>query len=176
MFPSFELAFHLSFPALRTSELPQPEHRLNSKGEPLRPYRDITFIRGPDAENSTGVNREYLYEAQISGVVSGYDDWRWVAYCFADTYYASADRPEIGILDYSENGEGNFRPDPLIGENIDAGTHKRNPREYFLQLFSQRLSQVRPEWKRVIKRLKDSLDQYEKVCHSLVSLALPWHR
>ncbi len=84
----FALGFHLPSYALREG----PTRQIDARG--LRRHAD--FI--PD--HSTPGISEYLYEAQISVVVTGIDEWFWTAYCCTDTHFGS----EETVQYYHKNG------------------------------------------------------------------------
>ena len=130
------MEFHLPYYALRQSSLP----RNDSRG--LRRCGRFMITR---ANSETP---EYLYEAQISLLVSGVDEWFWTSYCCADTYFGSEKTIQYyhdRDLDASSGGE---RP-----------THYPvwNPREYFLYVLSRRFRQVTQEWRVVVTAVEDRL-------------------
>ena len=96
-------------------------------------------------------SREHLYEAQISVLVTGVDEWFWTAYCFADTYFGS----DESIQYYHKN-----KLDALAGGEKSARFPVWNPREYFLSILSRRLKQVTKEWSNVIEALEMRLRSY----------------
>lgn len=97
---------------------------------------------------------ENLYEAQISVLVTGVDEWFWTAYCFAETFFGS----EESIHYYHEN-----QLDALTGGEKSARSPVWNPREYFLSILSRRLKQVTKEWSNVVEALEERLRVYVRV-------------
>ena len=101
----------------------------------------IPSLEGPQ-------NNEYLYEAQLSLLVTGVDEWFWTAYCCAETYFGS----EESIQYYSDN-----QLDALTGGEKSMLYPVWNPREYFLSILWRRLKQVTKEWVNVVETLQDRL-------------------
>ena len=132
----FALEFHLPYYALRQDRALQAD----SRG--LR--RSGYFIPNLDGPQ----NHEYLYEAQLSLLVTGVDEWFWTAYCCAETYFGS----EESIQYYSDN-----ELDALTGGEKSMLYPVWNPREYFLSVLSRRLKQVTKEWIIVVDTLQDRL-------------------
>ena len=163
---TFQLSFHLPFYALRTFRNPceRPNDRRRfSNGDILRRCRDLSFLNQSRTEAS-----EYLYQAQISCVITGPDRWRWVAYCFVDVYYETEGKETVSQYYEDSMGEDGLRTDPLTLGCVDADTPIRDPREYFLKVFWIRLNQVRREWQRVVERLSQEVRAYEEVCWPLL--------
>ncbi|KIW63533.1 hypothetical protein PV04_08527 [Phialophora macrospora] len=162
--PSFKLALHLPYSVWRTSKPEQKDHRTDQYGKPLRRSQDVSYIH-PQGNGPS----EFLYEAHITCVISGLDDWRWVAHCFTDTYFDPIDEARDNIYQNYEAGRenGGFHMDHLTGLP-DADIPVQNPREYFLKLLSIYLFRVRGEWERVLMKLKRSLREYEQSRNSPV--------
>lgn len=123
-------------------------------GGPLRHYLDASFLAS--AESYSHI---YLYEAQISFVVTGTDESRWEAHCFVDTYFDEGDPRRETVAEYHKDREfeGGINADPLTYGHLDAEAPIRDPRKYFLMVFEIRLSQVRREWEHVVMSLKEKL-------------------
>lgn len=82
------MEFHLPYYALRQSKAP---------------HLDARRLRGWSQFNPPGTLRqgpEYLYEAQISVIVTGLDEWFWTTYYCVDTFFGS----EESIKFYHERG------------------------------------------------------------------------
>jgi hypothetical protein len=101
---------------------------------------------------SQGQEKYGIRETQISCVISGSDDWRWVSYAFVD---ADFDGDEFGDLHW----------DPIAAGNIDANMPIWKPREYFLKVFEIRIIQVRREWDFLVRKVELSIDRYVS-CHT----------
>jgi hypothetical protein len=157
----------------RSSSKPCEDHRQYANGDPLRHSRDVSFLNWKTC-GSPG----FLYEAQISCVVAGSDEWRWVAYCFVDTYFDAVEEVDAveeadaveevreTVLSYHEDSlvpEG-MRADPFTYGVTNADNPIQNPREYFLMVFRIRIDQVKREWQRVVEKVYQSIREYEQVC------------
>lgn len=139
------MEFHLPYYALRQYNIPRKDPRgLRHCGR---------FVTG---QSRSSVN-EYLYEAQISMLVSGIDEWFWTAYCCTDTYFGS----EETLQSYHESGN-----DAAVGGAERPGWFPVwNPRGYFLLVLSRRFRQITKEWSVVIRTLEDRLQVH--VCTSI---------
>ena len=155
----FQLAFHLPYYAWR--QKPCEDHRQYADGDPLRHSRDVSFLNWKTCESSG-----FLYEAQISCVVAGSDEWRWVGYCFVDTYFDAVGEGKETVPSYHKDslGDEGMRADPFTYGIADADKPIRNPREYFLMVFRIRINQVKREWQQVVEKVSQSIREYEQVC------------
>ncbi|KAH0563237.1 hypothetical protein GP486_002192 [Trichoglossum hirsutum] len=134
----FALEFHLPYYALKSS--PEiPDKRSLRISSPFMPIR-------------TGSTDEYIYEAQISFLVVGTDEWYWTAYCFVDAYFGSKESPDH----YFSTGG-----DAPSGGRWDRQSPFWNPRDYFLRVLSQRVTQVTREWCNTVSGLEEKLRPYE---------------
>ena len=132
----FTLEFHLPYYALRQDTALQADSRgLRRSGH---------FIPSPGGPQKP----EYLYEAQLSLLITGVDEWFWTAYCCAETYFGS----EVSLQYYSDN-----QLDALTGGEKTMSFPVWNPREYFLSILSRRLKQVTKEWGNVVEALQARL-------------------
>lgn len=115
----------------RCSEKPCEDHRRYKNGHPLRQSQDVSFLSWKSC-GSPG----FLHESQISCVVARTDDWRWVAYCFVDTFFDAAQEAKESVLSYHKDslGDERMRADPLTYGVTNADQPIQNPREYFLSL------------------------------------------
>ena len=138
----FAMEFHLPYYALRQSDLPTPDPR------GLRRHGKFLTKRVTD-----GVP-EYLYEAQISVLVTGIDEWFWTAYCCAETYFGSEETMQFYHHRKVDAPTGGFKPKlyPIW-----------NPREYFLLVLCRRFRQVRTEWANVVNALEGRLQHHVRV-------------
>lgn len=156
----FQLAFHIPFYVWRVSERAWEDHRLDSNANRLRQCRDVSFL---DWKSSGPSN--FLYEAQMSCLVAGEDDSRWVAYGFFDTYFDAVGEAKETVEAYHDDAikEGGMNADPLTYGVIDAEMTVRTPREYFLSCFRIRIAQVKREWMQVDAKIRQSIRDYEQV-------------
>ncbi|KAE9375126.1 hypothetical protein N431DRAFT_402425 [Stipitochalara longipes BDJ] len=157
----FQLAFHLPFYAWRISSKPHQDHRLDANANSLRQSRDVSFLNWKGSDSS---ERDFLYEAQISCLVAGTDEWRWVAYGFVDTYFDAADEAKETVKGYHEDAtkDGGLHTDPLTFGVMDAEKAISTPREYFLSVFRIRIAQVTREWEQVVSKVRQSIRIYEQ--------------
>jgi hypothetical protein len=155
----FQLAFHLPYYAWRTSQKPCEDLRRDLNNKPLRHSLDISFLESKNPKSSY-----FLYEAQISCVVAGPDEYRWVGYCFVDTYFDAGKLKET-VQSYHEDSldeEGMFTDPFTIGER-DADDPIHKPREYFLEVFRVRIDRVRCEWEQVVANVQEHIRKYVPV-------------
>ncbi|MCJ1383972.1 hypothetical protein MMC17_007086 [Xylographa soralifera] len=139
-FYGFALEFHMPYYALRQST------------DPSRDTRGLRNCGKLPANMSNPLRPEYLYEAQISVMVTGVDEWLWTAYCCVDTFFGSEEGIEFyhdSTLDAATGGER------LISQPV------WNPREYFLYMLSCRFRQATKEWSIVVGTVESRLQAYE---------------
>jgi len=159
---TFQLDLHLPFFILRKETPPLEEPigggKLNTK--PKRRWTDLSFLKISDTSTYTSESEGPkttenevwgIHEAQISVVVTGSDDWRWVGYGFID---AEID----GVLAESSS-------DDLLFDQIAAGALEVDfpiwrPRDYWLKVFELRIGQVRKEWDDLAHKLEQSIGTY----------------
>ena len=91
------------------------------------------------------------HEAQISFLIVGVNERRWTAYCCVDTWFKSEQSAEAYLSRDQDGPTGGAR---------DASQSRWNPREYFLLVLSQRISQISREWRNVFTVLMTRLDSY----------------
>ncbi|KAJ9623390.1 hypothetical protein H2204_011206, partial [Knufia peltigerae] len=145
---SFRFSLHLPYYAWRTSPHPRRDARLDGSGRTLRQAMDVSLLEELLVRDCTADN-SYLYEAQISCVIAGCDEWRWTAYCFVDSYFDSED-------------PGPSKPDPeMLSEVQSWGSPSRPPnrheaRYFFLKVLATRTEQICKEWGLVMSKLEQS--------------------
>lgn len=163
----FQLAFHLPYYVWRSSQKACEDHRRDANASPLRQSRDVSFLNWKSS-GSFG----FLYEAQISCVVAGSDEWRWVAYCFVDTYFEPPEEGKETVLSYHEESvaNGGMHTDPFTFGIIRADKPIQKPKEYFLMVFRTRIAQVKREWQQVAAVVKQSIREYVQVRSILLLL------
>jgi len=119
------------------------------KGQPMLPE----FL--PDDRKAKAVNDAqydaFYYEAQISVLVVGVDEWLWTGYCFADTYFRTGSPPAQHVR---------HGMDALVGAGAMLSLPFWNPREYFLHVMSRRTNQMTKEWAQLIAVLSSRLESY----------------
>lgn len=153
----FQLAFHLPYYVWRKSPKAHEDHRLHANGRPLRQCRDISFL-----DWTSSGSPSFLYEAQVSCLVSGIDESRWVAYAFVDNYFEDEGEGKETVSAYHEDSldEGGNRMDPLTYGTCEVDKPDWNPRKYFLVVFRVRLNQVNREWQQLVAKIKESVHEY----------------
>jgi hypothetical protein len=105
---------------------------------------DLSFLKIPD-------QKKIMHEAQITFLICGSDDQRWAAYAFVDTHF---DDEDFGDETFSYEG---FQEDPIARGKIDANLPIGDPREYFLMISNIRLTQVREEWRYLVRMVELSI-------------------
>jgi len=125
--------------------------------QPLQPpVQDGRILFGKDLRNfkpmltsfARGSSNALFYEAQVSFLLVGVDEWYWTAYCCTDTFFGSERTPTW----YKDD----LRDGPTAIADVDMPFW--NPREYFLHVLSRRLGQVAAEWRNLIQRLEYCLE------------------
>jgi hypothetical protein len=118
-----------------------------------RRWTDLSFldIHPPEAQVEGNCG---LRETQISFVISGSDNSRWTAYAFVDTDFDD---------DLEDESDGAFSTDLLASNALDANLPIWDPREYFLRVFSIRITEVRRQWDSLIRKVGRSMGRY--VCY-----------
>ncbi|MCJ1247183.1 hypothetical protein MMC30_004397 [Trapelia coarctata] len=132
----FAMEFHLPYYALRRSTVPRSDTRGLRRCVQFNPPRPL------------GQSPEYLYEAQISVIVTGVDEWFWTTYCRVDKFFGS----EEDIKFYYERGL-----DAPTGGLKPAHYPEWNPRQYFLLILYRRFRQITKEWGNVVHTLEGRL-------------------
>ena len=170
------MEFHLTFPVLRSSESPQQDRRRKPDGTPLRAYTDISFLSECLGESQAkNHEREYIYEAGITCVISGLDHWVWTGYMFLDTYY---DKPEAQeSVHYYEDlwreEQGRLcQADPLTAGATPLDHAIQQPREYWLRVLKARVHQALQESEIVVSRAKQAIENHVRF-YSFFTLSTP---
>jgi hypothetical protein len=106
-------------------------------------------------------------------VVAGPDEWRWVAYCFVDTYFDTDEEGRESVQSYHEDSlaEEGMRADPFTFGLTSADNPMQQPKEYFLIVFRIRIAQVKREWQQLVAKVQQSIREYVQV-RSLFFLTL----
>lgn len=101
----------------------------------------------------------------MSCLVSGTDEWRWVAYGFIDNYFDSEDdgKETVQQYHYDSIGKNGMRADPLTFGTCDSEKPIWNPRLYFLVVLKTRLHQIKNEWHQVVSKVEESIWEYINV-------------
>ncbi|KAI1137691.1 hypothetical protein F5Y05DRAFT_419163 [Hypoxylon sp. FL0543] len=157
--PVFALEFHLPYYAWRKHRLPRADCPRTLNGKGLRQYQDITFLRtmGSKVDNSL---TEYIYEANMSCLISGLDSSSWTAYFFNDTYFEPDDYPE-NIQEYDAQECEDVMPDPLAAGKRLTHPLPACPREYFLIILEIRIRKVKEEWQQLYNPVYEAIQSYK---------------
>lgn len=122
-----------------------------------------------------------IHEAQISLVICGTDEKRWIAYGFADTDFDDdgemADDDEDGEMEDENSSYDDVFVADQIAENggVDANHPIWNPREYFLRIVQIRMEQVLKEWTYLVRNIQISFKTYTDTHPFILNLAKSGH-
>jgi hypothetical protein len=91
--------------------------------------------------------------------------WRWVAYCFVDTYFDAADEAKETVLSYHLDSlvDEGMLVDPFTFGATSADNPIQMPQEYFLIVFRIRIAQVKREWQQLVAKVQQSIREYVEV-------------
>lgn len=134
----FVFEFHLPYCALREGQPITDTRRLRRHHTMLNPVEQSR-------------DELFCYDAQISFLITGVDEWLWTAYCCVDMFFGSEQDPETYYIREVDGPSGGERSE-------DYPTW--NPREYFMLVLSQRVTQITREWENVLYELCSRLEVY----------------
>jgi hypothetical protein len=97
---------------------------------------------------------DYIYEASVSVIVTGVDDWRWIAYGFVDTYFKNDNSNET--VEHYEDGQ----LDAFSAGKFSIQSPIWNPREYYLKVLEARMEQVTQEYSNSTFKLLELSEPY----------------
>jgi hypothetical protein len=146
---------------MKASKAPLEDSRKRFDGKPLRQSWHLPFLSRPMTSSvvANKSHKEYfLYEAQISVTVTGFDDSVWTAYGCIDTYFGS--RESVSRYHRWKGSKGLGKPDPLARGQIEADLPIWMPREYFLRIFEIRIKEVQSEWHRITDKVEAAVNKY----------------
>lgn len=111
---------------------------------------------------------DYLYEAQSSCVITGYNNSYWTAISFSDTYfYPGANNNDASVcgdiedmLPYYEGDDDDEATDPLTIGNSAVPHNRLDPRHYFLSILDARLDKIKDEWGSIEYELSSKVIDY----------------
>ncbi|WQF82057.1 hypothetical protein CDEST_07071 [Colletotrichum destructivum] len=162
---AFNLEFHMPYFAWRRHVKPRTDSRKRPDGSPCRKWIDLSFLTGKDTSKVDGSAINFLYEAQTSVVVAGYNNRVWTAILLTDNYFVDDDAEVIFNEDslhyheYSSKEDGIYH-DALTVAEFDANTPIWDPREYFCTVVRMRLNQLLEEWSSVSSHLKADIEPF----------------
>lgn len=104
-----------------------------------------------------------MYEAQISFVLAGTDNTRWVAYCFTKNLIDETSDDETSDDEDSDDGDSDDDvPDGECEkrefESMTQGIW--DPRSYFLKILRLRMNLVLREWTFLIRKVDIDFAEY----------------
>ena len=135
---TFSLGFHLSYVALREGAALSDLRGVRQSYSMIKPLGD-------------SADELFYYDAQISFLITGVDESQWTAYCIIDTYMGSNEDTESYFIRKEDGPSGGAR---------EESRPCWNPREYFLIVLSERITQITREWGNVTSTLMERLDTY----------------
>jgi hypothetical protein len=134
--------------------------RQRTDGSPLRIAEEVMYLQMQDRTPLLAERlSEYIYESQLSVMVSGIDDWVLAGYCFVDVYF-KGERHCEQVEHYSN---ANPKMDPHSCGRYAADPPVWTPRGYFLRALSARMQQVKQEWDNSVSRLIQQIEPYVPV-------------
>lgn len=148
-FLTFELELHLPFFIFREST-PPDDLDDKAKEKPDRGWTDASFLK-LDIQPSEPKEVWSLQEAQISCVITGTDNWRWIGYGFVD---AEVD----GLL--ADSSDSDLKFDQIGSGEMDARVPIWGPRDYWIRVFEIRSKQVRNEYEYLLYKLECAVNKY----------------
>ncbi|KAE9371903.1 hypothetical protein N431DRAFT_341225 [Stipitochalara longipes BDJ] len=151
-FPTFQLHLHIPFFILSKCSPPKASTS-TIETKPSRRWTDLSFLRldglKSQAQDSTEVWG--MQEAQISCVIIGTDDWRWVGYGFVDS--------EVdGLLDECDEEELQF--DQIADRELYTHSPVQQPRNYWIRVFQIRIASIGKQWEHNLYRLQRAIDTH----------------
>jgi hypothetical protein len=98
-----------------------------------------------------------IYEAQVSCVVYGYDEWQWTACAFIDTEHDSGDL-------YDSQSDHDVIDEEADEDPIATGLHANKPiwrpRQYFAKTFEINIEEVSQEWHQLVHKMEVDIIAY----------------
>jgi hypothetical protein len=132
------MRFHISYVALRPGAMNSDPRGLRQSYSMIKPIQ-------------SAFDDLYYHDAQVSFLVAGTNELQWSAYCLIDTFFGGEQDAEEYVRRRQDGPSGGARQDtePCW-----------DPREYFLLVLSQRMSQISREWGNFFTVLMSRLDLY----------------
>lgn len=170
------MEFHLPYLVWRDQDTGSncEDARKTKDGKPLRRLQDMSFLsRSSESGMENGENTvvHYLYEAQSSCVITGYNNSYWTAFSFSDTYFypgANSHDPLVcgdneDMLPYYDGDDDDEVTDPLTIDNSAVPHNELDPRHYFLTILSVRLDKIKDEWDSIENELSSRVSDYVSI-------------
>lgn len=161
---------------------------MKSNNKPLRRSTDLKFLKLAPLPTDDDYF-DCIYEAQISVLVTGSNQWSWTAFAFVDTYYKNP--PTSGDTSEQADTSGDAIPwnlnqeradcyhhqykathglidlDPLTGGQHQLDPTIWRPREYFLKVLRSRVQQVNREWHNTVYRILQKIEPHVSLAPKL---------
>ncbi|KAF2176999.1 hypothetical protein K469DRAFT_382413 [Zopfia rhizophila CBS 207.26] len=159
-FAKFRLEFFLPYFVL--TSLPQggpSEETTNSKSSGK--WEDLSFL---DIRTSKTPHKQayQLYDAQVSVVICGVDDSRWVTYAFVDNQVDDADLED----ENDSYEEGQVYRDKIASDHnheINANQPIGNPREYFLIVLESKVGIALQSWEHLVRHVERAINRHNEL-------------
>ncbi|KAH8742965.1 hypothetical protein BGZ57DRAFT_862902 [Hyaloscypha finlandica] len=162
--PTFQMAFHLPFFALRKVPWPR-ESASKIRGKRLRDRKSLSLLNAESRGDDD--HEEYLlYPAQTSCALYGSNEWQFTACSFIDTEHESSSGNELYDWNNDDDGQG-LDKDPLISKSsapIQAKSPIWRPRQYYAKALAVSAEDVCREWGRVAYMLEEDQKAYSSHC------------
>ncbi|KAH7029031.1 uncharacterized protein B0I36DRAFT_349977 [Microdochium trichocladiopsis] len=159
---AFAFEYHYPHLVLRRGRGLLEDNRTTPGNKPLRSLTDITFLRDV-AEDTEGLEMDYLYQATTSCLVIGHHSLRWTAYMFTDTYFSVHDDTamnEESMHLWSEERKESGRPDPFTFGETQADTPLLNARDFWVNSAATRLRRVLQESSLAVSHICEKIDKH----------------
>ncbi|KAE9365474.1 hypothetical protein N431DRAFT_563398 [Stipitochalara longipes BDJ] len=162
--PTFQMAFHLPFFALR--KLPPPPESVSTtkiRGKRLRNRKNLSLLNAESRGDDD--HEEYLlYPAQTSCALFGVDEWQYTACSFVDTEHESSGGNELYDWNDDDDAQG-LDEDPLISIStapVPARFPIWRPRQYYAKALEVSAEDACREWSRLAYRLEEDQKTYKR--------------
>ncbi|KAI8276816.1 hypothetical protein K4K60_007451 [Colletotrichum sp. SAR11_57] len=98
-----------------------------------------------------------IYSGHVGCLITGYDQWRWTAIMFIDTWFNTGEGAIDKVERYQFDLDDGMLLDPLGGGQDDAEKPIWEPRAYFLRVMSLRLGHLADEWELIRSNLEQGV-------------------
>ncbi|KAH8666730.1 hypothetical protein BX600DRAFT_280011 [Xylariales sp. PMI_506] len=156
---NFALEFHLPFYAWRKGQ-PTQDTRQNGHGKPLRRVQCLDFFNVKSEDSNTQCE-DHIFQAEVSFLVAGLDDWCWAAYTFVDTYHDGNDSDD-SVFHYHAQAESpdDLPMDPASGGKLQQNRPLWKPRVFYMRVLEARMERVKEEWINVVSNVQQRMYPY----------------
>ncbi|KAH8692863.1 hypothetical protein BGW36DRAFT_385370 [Talaromyces proteolyticus] len=159
---TFQMEFHLPFFAWKRSQVLKEDCRRRRNGKVLRRSKKLNFFLPSNmAPAASETSNDYLYEIQLSCLVTGRDDFRWTAYLFTDTFFK--DLAQEDDIDEEEERGAEFCTDPLTAGKHGANEPFWKPREYFIRVLHSWMEPLVAEWVTIAYYAEQRVAEYQEI-------------